>query len=203
MINRSLVGDIAGVPEPDEVFLSDAQRFRNERVQPWIDARQGHDRQRLAKVVGMHARLGVARHGAVICFFDGFKQTHEVGLSVLRQPPPSGRAWVSATRFQFFTFRCPVQLVEFQKTRSDLADRGPPLDSYAAQLKVFRPRVRPRIEEPHQFARVRVSRGNVRSFVPIAAEAGKCEILSHGLPFMFFTNDVIDFTPEIGVIFVD
>ena len=71
---RLRAGDVvARVAQPDEMFLRDAQNFRDERIEPHVNARQCRDGQRVGIFGLAQPCRCIARDGAVIFFNDGFK----------------------------------------------------------------------------------------------------------------------------------
>ena len=85
-----------------------------------------------------------------------------------------------------------VRLIDSKDMNGDSPNGCPAGQHCSYPLEVLMPLVRPRMEEPHYFARVGIGSGNVRTLVPVAVKTGKGEILEDRLPAMLARNDVID-----------
>lgn len=71
------------------------------------------------------------------------------------------------------------------------ADRGLALETSTIKLKVYFPAVGPRIKQADYLTRTGIPTRNVWSFVPIAMQAGKSEVIDRGSPSVLPRDDVI------------
>ena len=90
----------------------------------------------------------------------------------------------------------PIRIVEGQQRRSGAVPRGQGNEAATLNAEVFAPTLRARIEQRHDVARLRVHRGDVRYFEPIALEAGVSQVGQFGAPAMLRGDDVVRFVGE-------
>jgi len=68
---------------------------------------------------------------------------------------------------------------------------------------MLRPKIGARIKKPYENTGSSDNRAHVAAFRPIAKHAGVRQVVSFGLPAMFFADDVIDFTAEVGIVLMN
>jgi hypothetical protein len=73
----------------------------------------------------------------------------------------------------------------------------------AVEAKMVVPDLQARIEEPHDFACLGIERSEVAAFRPVAFQTSEAKIIEHGLPAMFFGDDVVDLMGVEAVAVVD
>ena len=72
-----------------------------------------------------------------------------------------------------------IRIIDREDINRSSADSRDASKCCASPLEVFVPGVRARMEQSCEFARVWVRSGYVRTFVPVAVQAGKSEILQN------------------------
>jgi hypothetical protein len=85
--------DIAGVAQPNELFLWHAEDLRKYGVQAYVNARECDEWQFISEFGWMQTSVGVTSESAVIRVDDGFHQAHDAILDLaLTECPGSLRS---------------------------------------------------------------------------------------------------------------
>jgi len=111
--------------------------------------------------------------------------------------------WKSSCLRQLLPRLLAIRVIEIQQRSRGTADRCQRDDASVGGAKMFRPRIRSRIEEAHDDVRFRIDRRDVRAFEAITLEARQREVLEFCSPAVLRRDDVIRLVSEENAGFRD